>query len=156
MLFTADHEEVCRELQKFIAIEITRLSMNGRRRISSLHTSCSRSSVGHAAWNGSEVKRIENKGMTDDYALSLPRRALVPAAVDAGRDGVALRPQNAAVPATGIRQGVPCAQPARHHSPDDRRRDQNDGVLRHLSLFRREIWPDPADRRRRRTGLWRV
>ena len=88
--------------------------------------------------------------------VSLPRGALVPAAVDAGRDGAALRSEDAAVPAPGIRQGISRAQPARHHSPDDRRRNQNDGILRHLSLSRHQAWPDAADRGHRRAGLWRL
>src|SRR5712664_3653802 len=96
------------------------------------------------------------EGTENDHALSLPRGALVPAALDAGRARAALRPENAAVPAAGVRQGIPRAQPARHHSVDDRRRNQNDGVLGHLSLSRHEIWTDAIGGRPRRAGLWRI
>src|SRR5467141_179771 len=95
-------------------------------------------------------------GAENDHALSLPRGALVPAALDAGRARAGLRIENAAVPAAGVRQGIPRAQSARHHSPDDRRRNQDDGVLRHLSLSRYKIRTDAADRWRRRAGLWRI
>src|SRR6267154_2520509 len=95
-------------------------------------------------------------GAENDHALSLPRGALVPAALDAGRARAGLRIENAAVPAAGVRQGISRAQSARHHSPHDRRRNQNDGVLRHLSLSRHPLWPDAADCRPRRAGLWRI
>src|SRR5450631_2837305 len=80
----------------------------------------------------------------DDHALSLPRGALVPSAVDAGRDGATLRAENAAVPPKGLRQGISRAQSARHHSADDRRRDQNDGIFRHLPLSRYPARTDAA------------
>src|SRR5260370_39544916 len=82
-----------------------------------------------------------------DHALSLRRGALVSPALDAGRARAALRPQNAAVSAAGIRQGIPRYQSARHDSFHDRRRDKNDGVLRHLSLSRHPLWADAADGR---------
>src|SRR6266481_2292644 len=72
---------------------------------------------------------------------------LVPAALDARGNGIAVRAQDAAVPAAGIRQGISRAQSARHYSVSHRRRDRNDGVLRHLSLSRHQIRPDAADRR---------
>ena len=99
---------------------------------------------------------MRRKETPDDHALSLPCRALVPAGVDAGRDGACLRAENAAVPAAGVRQGIPRDQSARHHSVHDRRRNQNDGVLRHLPLSRHPARPDAAGGRRRRSGLWRV
>ena len=45
MLFTAEHEEPRRTLQKFIATEINRMSTNGRRPGGFPRTSCSRSSA---------------------------------------------------------------------------------------------------------------
>src|ERR1700686_435680 len=93
---------------------------------------------------------------TDDYALRLRRRALVPSALDAGRTRSSLRAQDAAVPAAGVRQGISRAQSARHHSLHGRWRNQNDGVLRHLPLSRYQIRPDAAGRGRRRSGLWRL
>src|SRR5450631_2606800 len=99
---------------------------------------------------------MNSRETPDDYTLSLPRGALVSAAVDAGRTGARLRAQNAAVPAAGVRQGISRAQSARHDTPDDRRRNQDDGVFRHLSLSRREVWTDAADGWPRRAGLWRL
>jgi hypothetical protein len=49
MLFTADHDEPRRILQKFIAAEINPLSMNGRRPTFSRRMNCSRSSAISAA-----------------------------------------------------------------------------------------------------------
>ena len=98
---------------------------------------------GHAARDEPELR--ERRMITLYHCHA---RALVPAAVDAGRDGAALRAEDAAVPAAGVRQGISRAQSARHHSLHDRRRNQNDGVLRHLPLSRHPVWTDAADRRR--------
>src|SRR5882724_9321277 len=140
--------------------------MPGQKREARLRARC----PGHPRLNGIAARKTwmagtspamtytmrTTEGTENDHALSLPRGALVPAALDAGRARAGLRVENAAVPAAGIRQGVSCAQSARHHSADDRRRNQDDGVLRHLSLSRYKIRTDAADRWRRRAGLWRI
>src|SRR5215831_3513958 len=65
--------------------------------------------------------------------------------MDAGRAWTRLRIEDAAVPAAGVRQGLSRAQSARHDTLDDRRRYEDDRVVRHLSLSRREIRADAVD-----------
>ena len=69
MLFTAEHDEPRRTLQKFIAPRSTRMSTNGRRRANFRRMSCSRSSA-ISAFSGLN-KPVEFGGAGLDYSYAL-------------------------------------------------------------------------------------